>query len=51
MRTKYKKVFEQRRRDFVTKLQNMLNIEHADSLQLIDIKKNRILLQYQSETG
>lgn len=48
---KTKDVFEQRRQEFVTNLDNLFDIAHADALQLIKIAEDRIFLQRQREPG
>src|SRR5215469_6415330 len=44
-------VFEQRRQEFVTNLDKLLDIAHADALQLIKINEDKIFLQRQREPG
>jgi len=44
-------VFEQRRQEFVTNLDKLFDIAHADALQLIKINEDKIFLQRQREPG
>lgn len=44
-------VFEQRRQEFVTNINNLFDIAHADALQLIKINEDKIFLQRQREPG
>lgn len=48
---KTQEVFEQRRQEFVSNLNNLFDIAHADALQLIKINEDKIFLQRQREPG
>lgn len=48
---KTQEVFEQRRQEFRSNLNNLFDIAHADALQLIKINEDRIFLQRQREPG
>lgn len=48
---KTQNVFEQRRQEFVTNLDNLFDIAHAEALQLIKINEDRTFLQRQREPG
>lgn len=44
-------VFKQRRQEFVTNLDNLFDIAHADALNLIKINEDKFFLQRQREPG
>lgn len=48
---KTQEVFEQRRQEFLSNLNNLFDIAHADALQLIKINEDKIFLQRQREPG
>lgn len=48
---KSQEVFEQRRREFLSELNNLFDIAHADALKLIKINEDRVFLQRQREPG
>lgn len=48
---KTQEVFEQRRQEFLSNLDNLFDIAHADALQLIKINEDRIFLEHQRKPG
>lgn len=48
---KTQEVFEQRRQEFVTNINNLFDIAHANALHLIKINEDRVFLQRQREPG
>ncbi|GBN54644.1 hypothetical protein AVEN_59407-1 [Araneus ventricosus] len=48
---KLQDVFKRRQQEFVSNLDNLLDIAHADALQLMKIEEDRMFLQRQREPG
>lgn len=48
---KTQEAFKQRREEFLSNLNNLFDIAHADALQLININEDRVFLQRQREPG
>lgn len=48
---KLQDVFERRQQEFVSNLDNLFDIAHADALQLMKIEEDRMFLQRQREPG
>ncbi|GBO27657.1 hypothetical protein AVEN_215867-1 [Araneus ventricosus] len=48
---KLQDVFKRRQQEFVSNLNNLFDIAHADALQLMKIEEDRMFLQRQREPG
>lgn len=48
---KTQEIYEQRRKEFTSQLDNLFDIAHADSLKLISVEEDKIFLQRQREPG
>ncbi|GBN84778.1 hypothetical protein AVEN_26963-1 [Araneus ventricosus] len=48
---KLQDVFKRRQQEFVSNLDNLFDIAHADALQLMKIEEDRMFLQRQREQG